>query len=204
MTAIWLVSYIVLWLLVLGELLIIFALARQIGLLHSRLGPAGARVTNVGLELGQEAPAFHEKDLRGRDVTLGSERGKPTMLIFVSPGCSTCSELMPAVNTIVRREKKVELVIVSLLQDEIINRDFASRYKVADYQYIVAPHLSQLYQVEASPYAVLVDAEGKVFTKGITNHLEHLESLLNALDEGVPSYDAKMNKMMAASDTSAD
>ncbi|MCG8349567.1 MAG: redoxin family protein [Chloroflexales bacterium] len=204
MTGIALVSYLILWVIVLGQMLILLALARQIGILHKRLAPNGARMTNVGLALGQEAPKFQELDIHQRQTTLGNERSKSTLLVFVSPGCSACSDLMPAIRTIARMEQQVEVVIISLLQDEEINQDFVIRYKLHNLSYIIAPHLAQTYQVTTSPYAILVDSKGKVYTKGLVNHLEHLESLLNALDEGVESFDEKMNTLMLTQNSGTD
>ncbi|NIR25546.1 MAG: redoxin domain-containing protein [Gammaproteobacteria bacterium] len=196
MTDIWLVSYLVLWVLVLGEALAIMALARQIGLLHTRLGPTGARMTNAGLELGNVAPPVSERDLNGQLVTLGVERNKPTLLIFISPNCSVCAELIPAIRAVYHHEQKyIDFIVVSLLEDEAENRAYIKRHRLNGIPYVISSQIAEAYQVASAPYAILVNAEGKIQTKGLANHREHLESLLNALDEGYASFDSKMNAL---------
>lgn len=201
MTGVWLVSYIVLWLLVLGSVALLLALARQIGILHTRLGPTGARITNAGLELGTEAPRFSEYDLNGHLVTLGAERGKSTLLVFISPSCSVCGELAPAIRTLHRHEQEyVEVVVVSMLDNQAENRAYVKHYNLGSVPYLVKPHIAEMYHITSSPYAILVDAEGNIFTKGVVNHIEHLESLLNALHDGHMSYDSKMNQLIIVKD----
>jgi uncharacterized membrane protein YphA (DoxX/SURF4 family) len=53
----------------------------------------------AGLPIGYDAPVFALPDLHGERVTLASllERGKPVLLLFVSPGCGSCLTLMPRV-----------------------------------------------------------------------------------------------------------
>ncbi len=197
MTTMWIACYVMLWLLVLGEGILILALARQIGVLHNRLAPTGARITNVGLELGAEAPRFSERDLRGNLVTLGVQYNKPTMLIFISPNCSACSELAPSIRTVYQHEQKdTEIIVVSLAQDEEENRSYAKQHGLNTVPYVLAPYLADIYHVSTSPYAVLIDKQGKIYTKGIVNGVEHLESLLNALDQGYASFDQKMNEIL--------
>jgi len=198
MNIILLASYAILWAVVIMETLAILALARQIGILHTRIGPTGARMSNPGLELGTVAPTFNEHDLNGRPVTLGSERGRPTMLVFISPSCPSCRDLIPALRSVHYHEKKhVDIIAVSIAGDESKNQEYASLHGMDSVHYIISPALASMYEVPVTPYAVLVDSEGKVYTKGLVNQIEHLESLLNALDEGHPSHDDKMNTIIA-------
>lgn len=195
---IWLISFIVLWLLVLFQLFVFFVLARQIGILHMRIRPTGARMTNDGLEIGQAAPPFYEQDISGRFVSLGVDRHRPTLLIFIAPGCSVCADLMPSIRTLAHREKQVDLVLISLQDNDDENRDYQAQHQLQAIPYLVSTRLAKLYDVVSPPYAMLIDRNGKVFTKGMVDRLEHLESLLNALDEGQPSYDHKMQLIHAA------
>lgn len=193
----WWVSYGALWIIALLEAAMLVALARQIGVLHTRVGGTGARMTNTGLEVGNVAPAFRERDLQGREVTLGVERNKPTLLIFLSPNCHLCGELAPAVRTLHRFEKReVEIVLISLAADDAENRAYVRKHRLEAVPYLVSPKLAYDYHVASAPYGILVDAQGKVYTKGLSNNLEHLESLLNAVDEGFDSFDTKMNSLV--------
>lgn len=60
-------SVVVLWVVVLVLAVAVFALARQIGVLHGRLAPAGALMTTAGPKVGELAPTRTIETLDGRD-----------------------------------------------------------------------------------------------------------------------------------------
>jgi methylamine dehydrogenase accessory protein MauD len=174
-----------------GLFLVVVAMARQIGLLHRRLRPAGARMTDAGLGIGEQAPEIKEVDLQGQEMTLGSHRGKQTLLVFISVGCSSCVELAPALRSLWKTERMtLEILLVALSGDKATNREFVTQHKLSDIPWVVSENVGLEYRVANPPYAVLVDEWGVVRAKGIVNHLEHLESLLNAAKLGHPSWES--------------
>ncbi len=96
MTGLWMVSYIALWLVSAMLVLGMIALARQVGLLHRRLPPMGARTGDPGPAIGEAAPVFAAPDLKGRLVEVGGRRDRSTLLVFVSLGCEACERVAPA------------------------------------------------------------------------------------------------------------
>ena len=56
---------------------------------------------SAGLTVGTPAPDFKLNDLQGKMVTLESLRaaGKPLILIFSDPRCSSCTSLLPEIGT---------------------------------------------------------------------------------------------------------
>lgn len=200
MTDIWLSSYLCLWILVVFLLLAVFTLARQIGLLHRRLPPFGAMMTNDGPEVGARAPELEAVDLRGRPAELGRNQGKKTLLLFVSPMCDACAELAPAVRRIWKSERQsLQVVIVSLNDDEAANQRFAARYKLRDLPYVMSRKVAVDYRILSAPYGLLIDQHGVIRAKGVVNNLEHLESLLNAGELGHSSQESLL-QMQHASD----
>ena len=185
MTGIWLISYLILWLLVLLLLLAVVTLARQVGMLHARLGPVGARMTNAGPEIGEAAPALAVNDIDGRELTLGSVRGKPTLLVFITTSCSACARLTAAIRTLWKSEHdKLEIALVSLYSTEEEAREFAKRHKLTHIPCTADAQAGLVYQVASPPYALLIDEQGTVRAKGVVNNSEHLESLLNVIELG--------------------
>jgi methylamine dehydrogenase accessory protein MauD len=83
------VSLAALWMLVIGLTIVVIALARQIGVLHERVTPAGALLMAGGAKIGAAAPELSLKDIQGRDVVIGGERddGRYTFLFFLAPKC---------------------------------------------------------------------------------------------------------------------
>src|ERR1700736_2125008 len=93
-------SQIALWigLLVLG--VVCMALARQIGVLHQRIAPAGALSLHQALKVGDPTPELALPALNGSGVQIGGVRGgRSQLLLFLSPGCTVCEAVLPAVRS---------------------------------------------------------------------------------------------------------
>ncbi len=181
MPAIWVLGYLILWAVVVLNLLLLAVLARQVGLIHQRIPPAPARTTNDGPEIGDPAPLVEGHDLGGNRVVIGGPAVLPSLLVFMSPGCGSCSDLVPSLKSISRSERKnLKVYAVSLDPDVDANKRFVEAERFRDVPLVVAPAAATGYDVRMTPYAVLLDRDGNVVTKGVTNHLEHFESLLMA------------------------
>lgn len=188
MSGIWLVSYLALWLLALLLLLAVFTMARQIGLLHTRLGPSGARMTNAGPEIGDMAPQLTVLDLDGQEMLLGGLRERPLLMLFITSACTTCVSLAPSIRALWNSDRRnLDVLLVSLFSTGEAAREFARRYKLAPIPCTTSEVVGFDYKVLAPPYGILVDVDGVVRAKGIVNNNEHLESLVNVLELGHPS-----------------
>jgi methylamine dehydrogenase accessory protein MauD len=82
------VSQAILIALVVALSVVILALARQIGVLHERVAPLGALMTDRAVDVGQPAPPLEVVDLAGEKLLLGGVRadGKSQLLLFVTCG----------------------------------------------------------------------------------------------------------------------
>jgi len=183
------VSNIALWVIALIQGCVLVVLVRQIGVLHLRLQPAGARTTNVGPEIGTTLPEIQANDIHGSLAPVITY-GRARLLLFIAPPCDACRELLPAAKTIARNERGgLDVVFVTAFEDEAVNRTYVAQQGLGDWPYIMSAHLAQEYGVLGTPYALAVDAEGVVRAKGIVNHIEHLESLVEALSRGQATLD---------------
>lgn len=171
----WAVSYVTLWLLVLALSLVVVALARQIGTLHMRLGPRGAlEMDDEGPELGSPAVSIPTNDLRGAPVVVGAAS---QLLMFVSPGCHVCEQVLPSVSAVARDGKLTPLVITDVDEEET-----ALIFKTKRVGAPVVPGVAvaQAYEVPGTPYVVVTDATGAVAAKGTVNNLEQIEGLIDS------------------------
>jgi methylamine dehydrogenase accessory protein MauD len=164
----------------------VIALARQIGILHTRLAPAGALMTNAGPKVGQKAPELALVDIKGMPLTIGGPTKKSKLIMFVSPTCPICKELVPMAVSMARSEK-LELVFGSDGGQSAKHEDYIKRMKIEDYPYVVSMDLGMKFEVGKLPYAVLLDDKGVLRSKGLVNSREHLESLVNAMQSGYES-----------------
>ena len=116
MTATLLASYVILWLLVIVLSLVVFALARQVGVLHERVAPAGALMLTSGPKSGEMTTAMTLTDLQGKTIVIGGPDsvGLATLILFISPGCPICKSLVPVARSLVSYEgERMRLVFAS-------------------------------------------------------------------------------------------
>lgn len=182
------VSHVLLWVAVVGLAVLVLALLRQIGLLHDRVAPAGALMGAEEPRVGEHAPAFELRDWLGRPTRVGGidPAGKRTLLLFTSPTCPVCKELLPVARSLRDAETGLRLVVASDgTRDE--HAPFVERHRLESEHYVLSEALGRSYQIARLPHAVLLDAEGVVRARGLVNSREHLESLLEADARGVSS-----------------
>jgi methylamine dehydrogenase accessory protein MauD len=183
------VSVIVLWIVVLALIAVVFALTRQLGVLHERIAPVGALMLNRGLAVGEPAPAVDVVDLDGASIRLGAARadGKSTLLLFVSPTCPVCKTLLPIVKSSGKHERDWLDIILASDGNPDEHRDFVRTQGLTNVPYILSAPLGMTYQVSRLPFAALVDEAGILRARGLVNSREHLESLFEAKRLGVAS-----------------
>ncbi len=183
------VSQVLLWILFFGLALGLFALARQIGVLHERVAPLGALMMDGAVEVGDAAPVFTLRDIHDRPVTIGGRRpdGRSQLLLFVSADCPVCKKLLDVARSFLRSERdRIELVLIGdgpRSEQEALVR----RHRLGDAIWLIAPEVGMRFQVGKLPYAILIDGNGILRSKGLVNSREHLESLLVAEETGFAS-----------------
>lgn len=184
------VSQALLWVAVLALAVTVLALARQIGVLHERVAPAGALMGSEEPRVGEPGPALEATALDGRTLRVGgpNERRRNTLLLFVSPRCPVCKHLMPAARSLARAERReTDLVFVSDGDDVEDHRRFVRDQGLESIPYVLSARVGIAYHVGRLPYAVLLDADGIVRARGLVNTREHLESLFVARESGFAS-----------------
>lgn len=128
---------------------IAFLLAREVADLRGQLGRGGPRgaleILEEGPPLGQESPLI-ERFAGETEIALA---------VFLSPACSVCRELEPAL-ALFGAQSATELVVF----DEVRER--------------LAWHSAA---IPGSPYAVALDRQGVALAKGTFNTLEQLASV---------------------------
>ena len=172
----WAASYLVLWLLVITLCVLVVALARQIGTLHLRLGPHGAlEIDSEGPPLGESPPPLDAEDLDGRSVVVGGP-GEAQLLLFVSPGCMVCEQVLPSVEAVARAGDLSPLVVTDVDREEAALA-FATRRPAAPI--IASVEIARTYEVPGTPFVVALDERGIVRAKGTVNNLEQMEGLVD-------------------------
>lgn len=140
--------------------------------LESRLAQAGMvfgmpleqEQASTGLPVGTQAPAFTGKGLDQEKISLNALRalGKPVLLIFTTPTCGPCSELMPEIGR--WQHDYANLLTVALLSRGPVEDN---RVKVTEQnltRLLLQEHneIDELYSVTGTPSAVLIHPDGLI------------------------------------------
>jgi methylamine dehydrogenase accessory protein MauD len=182
----------------------VFALARQVGILHERLAPLGALAMSRGPQAGEAAPKITARTLDEGTVKIGEalRAGAMQLLFFVAPTCPVCKTLLPTAKAFAESEG-LDLVLVGDGEiDEL--RPMATRFGIAFGHFINSAEVGMAFQVGKLPHAILISELGIVVAQGLVNTREHLESLVVAHETGMRSVQDYLRLRKRAHDEASD
>jgi hypothetical protein len=141
-------------LLIAGLVAAVLALAREVGMLRLRLGPAAAlEIEHEGPPLGQPTGLIERIET--------APRTELALAVFSSEGCHICRSLEPAVSSLAREP-------------------FLA---VATFSEQAEPGLWSELGIPGSPYGIALGLDGAVLAKGTFNSLAQLESILATAEQ---------------------
>jgi methylamine dehydrogenase accessory protein MauD len=181
LNALWIASYVLMWLLIgfLGFLLL--GTLRALGLLKWGLEQVEAtmpsRLGRSGLKPGKKAPDFTLPSVTGADVALHDFAGRRVLLVFTQSGCGPCQQIMPELNRLERREFQV---LVLNKGGAETTRKWAAEMGVR-FPVLIQDGLdiSKKYEAFATPFAFLIDEKGVVASRGIISNKQHIGYVLS-------------------------
>ncbi len=129
------------------------------------VGEDSPRRAPSAIAVDSPAPDFTLKDLKGQEVSLGSLRDRPVLLVFGTTWCPYCREEIPRIKEIYRQGsgKKLEVLNIYINEEQPKVAAFAARH---DLPYPVLldrdGRVADRYQVRGVPMLVLLDRQGKI------------------------------------------
>jgi len=182
MEGIWLVSYIILWILVIGLGLLVFLLYRQLGVMY--LGSAEG-VSRDGLTKGTPAPDFNLMDQYGNAQRLSSYRGRPVLLVFGSPSCTPCRTLLPQLEEWAADHRDMGVISLNAApRDETLKYVSDMGATVPVVAHTPDDKIADRYKVRVTPFSFMVDENGVVRAKGLVNTRGGLDLYYKELKTG--------------------
>jgi len=192
------VSQMLLWIVVILQGVTILALARQIGVLHDRVAPAGALTTGAGPGVGEQSPRLEVHALAGNAITVGGQlaAGKALLMLFVSSTCPICKKLIPIAKNFARSERLDVLFVGDA--DPVEQRKLIREFELDEHCFVNGPEVVMTYRIDKLPYAVLLDDAGMIAAKGLVNSREHFESLIVAKETGYATIQSYLKSQSEA------
>lgn len=139
------------------------------------------------LKIGMEAPGFSQADTTGTPLALADLRGKYVLIDFWAAWCGPCRRENPNIVDAYKKyhNKGFDILGVSLddTKDKWIKaiaKDELTWNHVSDLKGW-QNEVSQSYGIQAIPYSLLIDPEGKIIGKNLRGEKLH-EALAEALD----------------------
>jgi methylamine dehydrogenase accessory protein MauD len=188
-----LISYVLLWVVVIVQGVLTLALARLVGQLMSRRFPAGgARVIDPGPEIGTVVDGWETTDLFDHPVRVEFPRDRGLFLLYLSPHCTVCSALLPAAKHFLKEiSADADAMWVMVLGTRQTQVTYAQANGLAQQPVLAEDRLPPVWRLGGGPFGLWLNAAGEVKAKGMVNNREHLESLRHAVALGhasVQSY----------------
>ncbi len=192
------VSQMLLWIVVILQGVTILALARQIGVLHDRVAPAGALINGAGPGVGEQSPRLEVHALAGNAITVGGKlaAGKALLMLFVSSTCPICKKLIPIAKNFARSERLDVLFVGDA--DPVEQRKLIREFELDEHCFVNGPEVGMTYRIDKLPYAVLLDDTGMIAAKGLVNSREHFESLIVAKETGYATIQSYLKSQSEA------
>jgi methylamine dehydrogenase accessory protein MauD len=192
------VSQTLLWIVVILQGVTILALARQIGVLHDRVAPAGALINGAGPGVGEQSPRMEVHALAGNAITVGGKlaAGRALLLLFVSSTCPICKKLIPIAQHFAKSERLDVLFVGDA--DAAEQRKLIAQFELDERCFVNGPEVGMTYRIDKLPYAVLLDEAGMIAAKGLVNSREHFESLIVARETGYATIQSYLKSQSEA------
>jgi thiol-disulfide isomerase/thioredoxin len=128
------------------------------------------------LPAGSMAPDITLNSFDGKPVSLSSLKGKVVLIDFWASWCAPCRIENPDIVAAYEKLKGNDFEIYGISLDnnmeawnEAVKRDKITWIQVSDLMRWESPVVKQ-YQVQAIPFNILIDREGKIIAKGIKGH----------------------------------
>lgn len=193
-------SSVLLWIIVLFLLVVVLLIYKQVGELIIERGGA-PRHDDQGPPTGEAAPLLRALDLDTGGVV--ERRPRSEVLVFAFPGCPGCEQIAETLPVLARHRREVGVTLLSVFSERDLEQAgghvpglaqviFPDSMHVpegrAGFSILVAPASDEdgphrRYGVSATPFAILVDADGNVATKAMLRSPEHLPRMVAPEDE---------------------
>lgn len=149
-----------------GRLLLrVEALETHLGLVPRLADAPDAQAQGpMGLPVGTPAPTFTLSSLMGEATRLGDlvARNKPMILIFSSPGCGACTDLLPEIVTWQRTHAARMTIAVINRGDAAAVEAKTAAFDLVDLYLQQDNEVGDAFGVTGTPSAVLIDSSGTI------------------------------------------
>lgn len=187
MSAIFYISYVALWLLMLVEGVLLLLVYRHFGL--AALGTAEG-VQRDGLAIGEKAQDITGLNTDGQMTLWKPGQGHNYFLAFVSPECGPCARVLPYINQVAANSSDLEVILITSGPKERLDQLIEKFHPISSILCLTddGSGTSQHYRVRVTPFAFVVGENGQILAKGLCDQAKRLQDLLAAGGQKSPDF----------------
>jgi len=131
--------------------ILILAFARELGVILVRLGPISARPAPEGPAVGEVVEPIEMVDITGKAHPLRPRKSN-ALLVFISPSCPACEELLPGMRTLAKEYRTTGLKVYALSARDPSPEDYAYAAGLTrSVPYICSAALHEAYSIHGTP-----------------------------------------------------
>jgi methylamine dehydrogenase accessory protein MauD len=160
---------------------VVLSLARQVGILHERLSPAGMTRTREGIAVGEVLPPLEVRSVSGVKVMPGRERSGASLL-FVAADCPICKSVLPAYEAALGDVPLTAYWVTDGLpgSDGTVPdyEGFAAEHHIDPDRFLVSQELGLKLGIRQIPALAVLDGAGRLTHLEIVNGPRQLAGIL--------------------------
>jgi hypothetical protein len=186
MTAVFWVTYGLMWLVLGVVVVLIILLYRQFGLM---IMPGGRRISYGGLDIGRRAPVLPLRLRDGSDLAYdwvqditGPTAWQGTVAVFALAGCPICDALSHSMEISDLPERYPALRFLWIDGEKEHERVLLDSWTVSVSRHA---HAHSAMDVPGTPFAYYVSPDGHIVSKGLVNDLPDFMALIDQGRNGV-------------------
>ena len=194
MTGWWLVTFILLWLVMLAVVALLMGTLRQLGLLQQQLG---LNASTQSAHTGDDPPLEQDGPIIGAELTgdlyedlatingygvlarATVRRAAGTVFVFLTPLCETCQQIVEPLNAFAEARQPELHISVILRADADACRAFLGIFPL--HLPVIGDHdqeITKRFDVHRTPLGLFYDADGILVRKAILMGPEYLSALV--------------------------
>lgn len=135
-----------------------------------------ATSTEIGVQVGMQAPDFTMQLADGSEAKLSDYRGKPVLINFWASWCDPCVDEMPQLRRLYEKYPDIVILAVNFMEPSATVDAFITEHELG---FPVAldeqGSINDLYRIRAYPTNIMLDADGIIV--GFPDHMGHDLSL---------------------------
>ncbi|MGH3938532.1 MAG: TlpA family protein disulfide reductase [Pseudonocardiaceae bacterium] len=181
------ITYVLLWVLVISESVLMFVLLRTIGHLLLAEQPIAVR---EGVPVGRQLPDVEARTADGHRSLHSLLPGKPyTAVVFATPTCSYCPGAVKAVQQAVGELPWLGATVL------VRAAELDGYAQIDEWGHVgmITSTAARKLNVNATPFVMIVDDTGKVIAKSVVNGAGHLSDLLATTEATMTNSDSRVH-----------